>query len=132
MASEGNAFIQAYALENGYQNSNYVTAEYNLQLPLTPAPAISLAAGYYPSMQKVTISDSNAGATIYYTTNGSFPNVTSNVYSGPVMVSASETLTGHCRRTRVCVELAGVGPVLHRHYCGFVALHRCRKRCGRL
>ena len=44
-------------------------------------------------MQKVTISDSNAGATIYYTTNGSFPNVTSNVYSGPVMVSASETLT---------------------------------------
>jgi sugar lactone lactonase YvrE len=93
LAAEGVAFVQAYALENGYQNSNYVNAEYNLQLPLTPAPAISLAAGYYPAAQKVTISDSNAAATIYYTTNGSVPNLTSNVYSGPVTVSSSETLT---------------------------------------
>ncbi len=93
VATEGIAFVQAYALENGYQNSDYVTANYNLQLPLTPAPTISLAAGYYPSAQKVTISDSNAGATIYYTTNGSLPNVTSNVYRGPVTVSSSETLT---------------------------------------
>ncbi len=92
VATEGVSFIQAYAQENGYQNSNYVNAEYNLQLPSTPAPAISLAAGYYPSAQKVTISDSNAGATIYYTTNGSPPNLTSNVYSAPVTVSSSENL----------------------------------------
>ncbi len=92
VAAEGMTLIQAYALENGYQNSNYVTAEYNLQLPPAPAPTISLAAGYYPSQQKVTISDSNAGATIYYTTNGSLPTLDSNVYSGPVTVSSSETL----------------------------------------
>ncbi len=92
VALEGIAFVQAYALENGYEASNYVTANYNLQLPLTPSPMIALAAGYYPSAQKVTISDSNAAATIYYTTNGSLPNVTSNVYSGPITVSASETL----------------------------------------
>ncbi len=92
IATEGFGSVQAYALENGYQNSDYVIAEYNLQLPPTPTPAISLAAGYYASAQKVTISDSNAGATIYYTTNGSYPNVGSNVYSGPITVSSSETL----------------------------------------
>jgi sugar lactone lactonase YvrE len=92
VATEDVTFVQAYAQESGYESSNYVDAEYNLQLPLTPTPTISLAAGYYPSAQKVTISDSNAGATIYYTTNGSLPNVTSNVYSGPITVSASETL----------------------------------------
>jgi sugar lactone lactonase YvrE len=92
VATENVTFVQAYAQETGYESSNYVNAEYNLQLPLTPTPAISLAPGYYPAAQKVTITDPNAGATIYYTTNGSLPNVASNVYSGPVTVSSSATL----------------------------------------
>jgi len=56
------------------------------------APSFSLAAGTYISAQSVIISDSTPGATIYYTTNGTAPTPGSNVYSGPITVSASETV----------------------------------------
>jgi hypothetical protein len=62
--------------------------------PTPPAatPIFSLAAGTYTSAQMVTISDTTAGATIYYTTNGSAPTASANQYSGPITVSATETL----------------------------------------
>src|ERR1700677_2482523 len=61
--------------------------------PATAAtPAISPAAGAYPSAQSVTLSDSTLGATIYYTTNGSAPTTSSAIYSGPISVVASEAI----------------------------------------
>jgi len=55
-------------------------------------PTFSPAGGTYASPQTVTISSSTAGATIYYTTNGSTPTTSSTVYSGPITVSATETV----------------------------------------
>jgi hypothetical protein len=49
-------------------------------------------AGTYTSAQSVTISDTTAGATIHYTTNGTTPTSSSAVYSGPITVSSSETI----------------------------------------
>jgi sugar lactone lactonase YvrE len=58
----------------------------------TPAPSFSLAAGTYVGAQTVTISDSVQGAAIYYTTDGSTPTTASDLYSGSISISATETL----------------------------------------
>jgi N-acetylneuraminic acid mutarotase len=61
-------------------------------LPPAATPNISLAAGSYTAAQTVILSDATPAATIYYTTNGSTPTTASTVYSGPITISASETL----------------------------------------
>jgi hypothetical protein len=72
------------------QGVSTVTATSSTQPAATPA--FSPAGGTYTSAQSVVISSSTAKATIYYTTNGSTPTTSSAVYTGPIKVSASETL----------------------------------------
>ncbi len=55
-------------------------------------PILSPAAGTYASAQSVKISDTTAGATIYYTTNGVAPTTSSTKYTVPIAVAASETI----------------------------------------
>jgi hypothetical protein len=83
--------LEAIAVETGYTNSPVAAAAYTISAG-QPAPTFSPAAGTYTSPQSVTISDATAGATIYYTTNGSTPTTSSNVYSTPLVVSTTETL----------------------------------------
>ncbi len=54
-----------------------------------PKPVMSLAPGFYPGPQSVTITCSNPTATIRYTTNGSDPTAASTVYSGPIAINAT-------------------------------------------
>jgi hypothetical protein len=56
------------------------------------APVFSPVAGTYPSAQTVSISDSSTGITIYYTTDGSTPQINSTAYTNPITVLASETI----------------------------------------
>ena len=83
--------LEAIATASGYSTSPVATAAYTITLP-TATPTFSLEAGPYTSAQIVTISDTTAGATIYYTTDGTTPTTSSTVYSGPITVSSSETL----------------------------------------
>jgi sugar lactone lactonase YvrE len=55
-------------------------------------PAFSLPAGTYAGTQTLTITDTTPAAVIYYTTDGSTPSTSSTVYSGPITVSASQTV----------------------------------------
>jgi hypothetical protein len=55
-------------------------------------PTFSPASGTYPSAASVTISDVTSGATIYYTIDGTPPSTASTVYTGPVGVTATETI----------------------------------------
>jgi beta-glucanase (GH16 family) len=86
--------IEAIATASGYTTSAVATAAYtiNITLPAAATPTFNPAAGTYTSAQSVTISDATAGATIYYTTNGTTPTTASSVYSGPIPVSAIETI----------------------------------------
>ena len=83
--------LEAIAAVTGDTNSAVASATYTIT-PVVSTPAFSLAAGSYTSTQSVTISDATAGATIYYTTNGTTPTTSSSRYSGPITVSATETL----------------------------------------
>ncbi len=57
-------------------------------------PSFSPAGGTYTSAQTVSITSSTSGASIRYTTDGSTPSETAGtIYSSPVSVSSSETLT---------------------------------------
>ncbi len=60
--------------------------------PTAATPTFAPSAGKYSSPQSVVISDATAGATIYYTTNGTAPTTSSPVYSTPITVSADVTL----------------------------------------
>lgn len=55
-------------------------------------PIFSVPAGTYTAVQSVTLSDATAGATIYYTTNGNTPTISSPVYTGqaiPVTITTT-------------------------------------------
>ncbi len=84
--------LNAIAVASGFSNSSVGTAAYVINLPQAATPTFSPVAGTYTSAQSVTISDTTAGATIYYTTNGSTPTTSSTKYTAPVAVNSSETL----------------------------------------
>ena len=55
-------------------------------------PTFSPAAGRYSEAQTVTISCATDGTTIYYTTDGTTPTTSSNLYSAPITIDATTTL----------------------------------------
>jgi sugar lactone lactonase YvrE len=59
----------------------------------TEAPAITPASGAIAAPLYVTIKSPIAGATIYYTTNGTMPTTSSTKYTAPFAVSKSEVVT---------------------------------------
>ena len=67
--------------------------DYNPEKPNTPSVEASVAAGTYLSAQAVTLTSTNGSSdVIYYTTNGTEPDESSNKYSSPIKISSSLTL----------------------------------------
>ena len=56
-------------------------------------PTFSPAPGLFTTGQSVTLADTTAGATIYYTTDGSAPTTSSPTYSAPIPFTVDMTLT---------------------------------------
>lgn len=84
--------INAIAVEPGDANSAVATAGYTLNIPPTAAPVFSIAGGTFATPQSIALSDSTAGASIYYTTTGATPSTSSTLYTAPIVVSTSETI----------------------------------------
>jgi hypothetical protein len=82
--------INAIAVATGV-SSPIATAVYTIA-PTLPSPSFSPTPGSYKGTQTVTISSPTSGGVIYYTINGTMPNLTSAVYSGPMSVSTSVSI----------------------------------------
>jgi hypothetical protein len=83
------ATIQAIASASGGAVSGIASSTYAfVALPPTMTPA----AGSYSGTQTVTLATASPGAKIFYTTNGAKANASSTLYTGPISVSASETI----------------------------------------
>lgn len=83
--------IKAIAIASGSVASAIASATYTITPPAA-TPMFSIPGGTYTSAQGVTIADSTAGATIYFTTDGSTPTNSSTAYTGMITVSKSETI----------------------------------------
>lgn len=86
--------ISAISTAAGFANSGIGQATYTLVAPgqaVTPvfSPAAPLT---FTTPISVSITSSTPSNTIYYTTNGTTPTTSSTVYTGPITVSATQTL----------------------------------------
>jgi hypothetical protein len=84
--------ITALATAPGFTTSATSSAAYVINNPLPPAPIpiITPGTGTYTSAQTVSISD--PGANIFYTTNGAPPTAGSTPYTAPFVVNATTTV----------------------------------------
>lgn len=81
--------IKAIAIKDNWDNSDVIEATYYLKEP--DAPTFSPAAGAVAEGSTITIS-SEAGTTIYYTTDGTDPTSSSTAYSTGIVVNAAQTI----------------------------------------
>jgi hypothetical protein len=85
--------IKAIAMASGFVNSAVASADYTLTVvPTAVTPTFSPGAGAVLSGTTVTISTTTAGATIYYTTDGSTPGTSSTPYTTPIAITAAVTI----------------------------------------
>ncbi len=83
--------IKAIASAPGYIQSSVSSATFTF-IGQTPPVTFTPAGGTYLNAQSVTISDTDASAKIYYTTDGSVPSASSNLFVSPIQVTVSETI----------------------------------------
>ena len=89
--TDGTYYLDS-SIENITQNSNG-TVSFKFQgVSNVATPTFSPAAGRYTEAQTVSISCATSGATIYYTTDGTSPTTSSNIYSAPLTISETTTV----------------------------------------
>ena len=84
--------LEAIATASGFFDSNVASASYTISSQVAATPTFSPAAGTYTSAQSVTLSDSTAGASIYYTTDGTTPTTSSTKYTAAINVASTTTI----------------------------------------
>jgi hypothetical protein len=85
--------IKAFAYLSGMTKSSVVSQAYVINMGSCTVPVLSPHGGFYAATQNVTLSCTTSGATIYYTTDGSAPTTSSNVYSGAITVTGNGATT---------------------------------------
>jgi hypothetical protein len=78
-----------------YVGGSSVVSIYGLlgATPTTASPIFVTPAGSFSGTLSVALTDATANSQIYYTTDGSMPTVNSTLYTGPISISATATVT---------------------------------------
>lgn len=88
-----NTTVQALATNAGYGNSGVGSAVYTVStLPTAATPVFTPGSQIFTGTLAVSVADSTSGATVYCTTNGTTPTVSSPVYSAPFSFTATTNL----------------------------------------
>ncbi len=84
--------LKTAAFRTNWTTSSTNNATYTMRFGTLAAPILTPAAGTYTSGVTVTMS-AMEGATIRYTTNGTTPTTSSPIYTAPLLVEGTQTLT---------------------------------------
>lgn len=79
-----------------FTNSTPNASNTGAMLEYATKPVFSVAAGFYPGAQSVTITTPDPNVTIHYTTDGTEPTTASPAYSGPVNIASTTALRARC------------------------------------
>ena len=80
------------SIHNNIKNTQIELFKYSEPLPDCPSPTISPDGGNFLTSQSVSISCEIDGATIYYTTDGTEPTVSSTIYNQAITLDATTTV----------------------------------------
>lgn len=96
-----NVTIKAYASVNGMLDSSIVSNAYTIisNSNMVTSPTFIPKAGTYTSGQNVIIVSATEGATIHYTTDGTTPNSTSPVYTGPLAIARTSVIKAYASKS---------------------------------
>jgi hypothetical protein len=94
------ATVKAQAFATGMSNSAVASASFTIvpastgggEIATVAAPTISPNGGSFTNSTTVTIASATAGATVYYTKDGSAPTTASSVYNAPITISDTATI----------------------------------------
>jgi hypothetical protein len=105
------AFDHELDADERWQVENYLAARYAIPRPTLPSITISPEPSYGNGEVTVTLAVGAPGATIRYTTNGSEPNASSELYTGPFDVVRGSTV-----KARAFATGYAAGPVSVTYY----------------
>jgi len=84
--------LKARAYKQGYNPSLVVSRDYTINFETLTMPTFDVPEGSYNAIQTVSIHHALEGVSIRYTTNGTVPNESSSLYTGPLTISETTIL----------------------------------------
>ena len=85
--------LKAFAVKDDMLNSDVLTAAYTITPAKVATPTATPGAGTYTEAQNVTLATTTAGATIYYTLDGTEPTIASTVFAAATPIAITDNIT---------------------------------------